>query len=721
MRPLLLIVSTMNSGPNKAASPVDFQVDADVALITLDNAPVNALSQAVRAGVLAALNAALAEAAVRAIVIRGKGRAFSAGADVTEFGQAPQRPHLPEVAEAIERSDKPVVAALHGSALGGGFEIALASHYRIAERDTRVGLPEVRLGLMPGAGGTQRLPRLIGAAPALQWIASGDSFEAARALEAGAIDEIAEGDLVAAALAAARRLAERGAPPRRTGELAAPRLDDAAWSAAEGAVAKKQRHLLAPRLCADAIRAATSLSFVRGLQRERELFLELRASPQAVALRHAFLGEREVAKAPGLPDGVGSRPIERVAVIGAGTMGGGIAMAFANAGFAVMLIEADAAALDRGRDTIRDNYAASVARAGLSQAEMDQRLARIVPTLSFQDAAAADLIVEAVFEDLEVKRRVFKQLDRVARPGAILATNTSYLSVGAIAGFTRRPQDVVGMHFFSPANVMRLLENVRANRSAPDVLATVMQIGKSLGKVAVLVRDGDGFVGNRMLAQRTREAYFLLEEGATPQQVDRVLTDFGFAMGPFAVGDLAGLDIGWRNRKARTPLRKPGVRDCNLLEQVCELGRFGQKSGAGWYRYQKGSRTPIPDPVIERLIVEHSRRAGIARRAIGDDEIMERCLYSIINEGARILQEGVAARPVDVDMIWLHGYGFPAWRGGPMFHADRVGLAEVHAAILKWKERFGPDFWTPAPMLADLAAAGRGFYPRSITAPEITC
>ncbi|MBV8211131.1 MAG: enoyl-CoA hydratase/isomerase family protein [Burkholderiaceae bacterium] len=704
-----------------AASAVDFQVDADVALITLDNPPVNALSQAARSGLLSALRAALTDTRVRAIVLRGKGRAFSAGADVTEFGTAPQRPHLPELTEAIERSDKFVVAALHGSALGGGFEIALASHYRIAARDAKVGLPEVRLGLMPGAGGTQRLPRLIGAAQALQWITSGDSVEAARALEAGAIDEIAEGDLAAAALAAARRLVARGGAPRRTGDLAAPPIDDAAWSAVEGAVAKKQRHLLAPRLCADAIRAAVSLPFAQGLQRERQLFLELPASPQAAALRHAFLGEREATKAPGLPEGVASRPIVRVAVIGAGTMGGGIAMAFANAGFPVTLIEADATALDRGRNIIRDNYAASVARGGLAQAEMDRRMERIVPTLSFNDAAGADLIVEAVFEDLEVKRKVFKQLDRIARQGAIFATNTSYLSVTSIAGFTRRPQDVVGMHFFSPANVMRLLENVRTARTAPDVIATVMQIGKSLGKVAVLVGDGDGFVGNRMLAQRTREAYFLLEEGSTPQQIDRVLTDFGFAMGPFAVGDLAGLDIGWRNRNARAHLRKAAVRDCDLLDQVCALGRFGQKTGAGWYRYEKGSRTPIADPAIEQLIVEHSRRSGIERRPISDDEILERCLYSMINEGARILQEGVAARPVDVDMVWLHGYGFPAWRGGPMFHADRVGLAEVHAAILKWKERFGPDFWTPAPMLAELAATGRGFYPRSVTSPEITC
>ena len=701
--------------------PVDLLIDAGVARITVDHPPVNALSRAVRVGLLAALRSALADASVRAVVIGCAGRTFIAGADVKEFGEAPAAPHLPEITQAIEDADKPVVAALHGTALGGGFEIALACHYRIASRDAQVGLPEVRLGLIPGAGGTQRLPRLIGVAEALQWITTGHAVDAARALALGAIDEVADGDLAPAARAAARRLIDAHRPLRRTGRLAAPVADEAAFAQVEATVRKKQRQLLAPRYGIDAIRAATTMPIAEGLKRERELFLELRVSSQAAALRHAFLGEREVARVPGLPDDIVARPVTRVAVVGAGTMGGGIAMCFANAGFAVHLLEADAQALERGLSVVRGNYAATLARGGLSQAAMDQRLGLIMPTLSYGDLAAADLIVEAVFEDLAVKRQVFEQLDAVARSGAILATNTSYLDVSAIAEFTRRPQDVVGMHFFSPANVMRLLENVRGSKTAPDVLATVMKVGKAIGKVAVLVAGSDGFVGNRMLAQRNREAQFLLEEGATPQQVDKVLTDFGFAMGPFAVSDLAGLDIGWRNRKARAHLRKPGVRDCNLLDQVCEMGRLGQKTGAGWYRYEKGSRAPIPDPVIEKLIVEHSRQAGITRRAIDDEEILQRCLYSMINEGARILGEGVAARPVDVDIVWLHGYGFPAWRGGPMFHADLIGLAKIHEAIARLRDRFGADFWTPAPLLARLASAGEGFYPRAATTPAILC
>ncbi len=705
----------------QAPSPVGLRVETDVALITVDNPPVNVLSRAVRADLLAALRSTLADASVRAVVICCAGRTFIAGADVTEFGKTPEPPHLPEVTQVIEESSKPVVAALHGTALGGGFEIALASHYRIASRDAKVGLPEVKLGLMPGAGGTQRLPRLVGVAEALQWITTGNPVDATRALEQGAIDEIADGDLVQAALSSAHRLIEAGRPPRRTGQLHVPPADNAVFVEIESATRKKQRGLLAPQYCIDAVRAACTLSLAEGLKRERELFLELRASPQAAALRHAFLGEREVAKVPGLASDIAARAVKQVAVIGAGTMGGGIAMCFANAGFPVRLLEVDAQALERGLGFVRNNYAATAARGGLSQAEMDKRLSLISPTLSYADLAEVDLIVEAVFEDLDVKRKVFEQIDAVARPGAILATNTSYLDVSAIAEFTRRPQDVVGMHFFSPANVMRLLENVRANKTAPDVLVTVMKIGKAIGKVAVLVGDSDGFVGNRMLAQRNREAYFLLEEGATPRQVDKVLTDFGFAMGPFAVGDLAGLDIGWRNRKARAHLRKPGARDCNLLDKVCAMGRFGQKTGAGWYRYEKGSRVPIPDPAIEQLIIEHARQAGIAWRAIDDEEILQRCLYSMINEGAKILTERVAARPVDVDIVWLHGYGFPAWRGGPMFHADQLGLANVHAAILRFSDRFGPDFWTPAPLLAELASAKKGFYPSAVTAPAIIC
>lgn len=693
---------------------VSYRRDGEIALVTVDNPPVNALAREVRAGLLNAIRQAEADTEVRATIILCAGRTFIAGADVSEFDQPPQEPHLPTVTQTIENALKPVVVAMHGTALGGGFEIALASHYRIATATARVGLPEVRLGVIPGAGGTQRLPRLVGVPTALQMISSGAIIAAERALEIGAIDEIAQGDLEAAAIAAARRLATPGTILRRTGTLPVALVAPEIFQEARRQASEKQRHLQAPLTAIEAVAVAASLSFDEGLRREREWFLERRASAQAAALRNAFLGEREVARVPGLAADVRAREIVQVAVLGAGTMGSGIAMCFANAGFSVLLKEVEALALERGMATIRKNYQASVSRGTLSPQDMQRRLECIQPTLDWQALAEVDLVVEAVFEDLDVKRQVFEQLDAIARPGAILATNTSYLDVAQIAGFTRRPQDVVGMHFFSPANVMRLLENVRTDRTAPDVLATVMQLGKKLGKIAVLVGGCDGFVGNRMLAQRTREAWFLLEEGALPQQVDAALVDFGFPMGPFAVGDLAGLDIGWRNRKARAHLRKPGVRDCDLLDQVCQLGRLGQKTAAGWYRYESGNRTPLPDPAIEELIVEHSRARGIGRRTIDDQEIVERCLFSMINEGAKILAEGVAARPIDVDMVWLNGYGFPAWRGGPLFFADQWGLARVLASIEDYCERFGPDFWTPAPLLRELVANGRTFYPRRL-------
>ncbi len=696
------------------SSLVSYSVQGDVAIVTVDNPPVNALSNQVRAGLMEALARAVDDENVAAVVLRCSGRGFIGGADLKEFHLPPAPPFLPEVTRAFEASPKPVIAAIHGSALGGGFEIALASHYRIATADARVGLPEVKIGLIPGAGGTQRLPRLVGFEPALTLITSGNPIPAQRALELGALDRIVEGDLASAALAFARRVIDKHLPPRRTGELPVPEADPQSFAEFENKLAAKQRALPAPRHALDALRAAATLPLDQGLKRERELFLELRASPQAAALRHALLGEREVAHIPCLPRDTPTREVEQVAVIGAGTMGSGIAMCFADSGFPVILLEADAAALERGVAMIRKNYAGSVARGSLAEASMNQRLERIRPTIDWDAVRAADLIIEAVYEDLQVKREVIERIDALAKPGAIIATNTSYLDVAALAEFTRRPRDVVGMHFFSPANVMKLLENVRAPKTAPDVQATVMKLGKALGKVAVLVGGADGFVGNRMLAQRTREAFFLLEEGALPQQVDRALVEFGFPMGPFAVGDLAGLDIGWRNRKARAHLRKPGVRDCDLLDQVCGLGRLGQKTGAGWYRYASGSRKPLPDPLIEDIIVAHSRKQGIARRVIADTEIVDRCVISMINEGAKILAEGAAARPVNIDMVWLHGYGFPAWRGGPMYYADQLGLAKVVEIIRKYDERFGPDFWTPAPLLEKLARVGGGFYSAEI-------
>ena len=680
-----------------------------IAVVTVDHPPVNALSTPVRAALLDAAQHSNADSGVDAVVIACAGRTFIAGADLAELDRAPEPPQLPELTQAIENSTKPVVAALHGTALGGGFEIALACHYRVAAPGARVGLPEVKLGLLPGAGGTQRLPRLVGFERALEMIVGGESIGAVDALAAGAVDEIAGDDLVASAIAAAKRLATDAAAVRKSGRLAAPAAREELFARARADAAKRQRGQRAPQAAIDALAAAASLPLAEGLARERELFLALRASEQSAALRYAFRAEREVARVLGLAPDVKPREVRRAGVVGAGTMGAGIAMCFANAGIPVTLLDADAAGLARGIESIRRNYSASVRRGSLAQAAMQERIERIAPTLDWAALRDADLIVEAAFEDLGVKRQVFEKLDAIAKPEAVLATNTSYLDVATIAGFTQRPRDVVGMHFFSPANVMRLVENVRTPLTAPEVLATAMRVGHALGKVAVAVGGADGFVGNRMLMQRTRETFFLLEEGALPQDVDRALVDFGFAMGPFAVADLSGLDIGWANRKARAYLRRPGVRDCNLLDQVCERGRLGQKTGAGWYRYEPGRRTPIPDPEIEALIVGHSRAAGIERREIPAAEIVERCVWSMVNEAARILEEGVAARALDIDMVWLHGYGFPRWRGGPMYDADAVGLAAVYDAILRYRERFGPDFWTPAPLLEELARSGGRF------------
>jgi 3-hydroxyacyl-CoA dehydrogenase len=681
----------------------------NIALIAIDNPPVNAASNAMRAGLLAAIDEALADPAIAAIVLACQGKTFVAGADVREFDQPPAPPMLPEIIDAIEGAAKPVIAAIHGTALGGGFEIALGCHWRVAAAGAKVGLPEVMLGLIPGAGGTQRLPRLVGIEAALDMITSGKPVSAEKAHALGAIDEIATGDLREAALAFTRRVVAEGRPARRTRDLPPRAAESGTLERALGDIARKARGRVAPMKAAEAVQLALHLPFDEAAKREREMFLELRNSPQARALRHAFFGEREVARIPDLPEGTPVREIRCAAVIGAGTMGGGIAMCFANAGLPVTLVEATQEALDRGMATIRRNYAATVAKGSLAQEAMDRRLALISPTLSYEKLRDADIVIEAVFEEIGVKQAIFEKIDALARPGAILATNTSYLDVAKIATFTNRPADVVGTHFFSPANVMRLLENVRTAHTAPDVQASVMKLGKALGKVAVMVGGKDGFVGNRMLAQRTREAFFLIEEGALPQQVDKVLTDFGFPMGHFAVSDLAGVDIGWRVRKANAHLRKPELRDCNLVDQICELGRFGQKTGAGWYRYETGSRVPLPDPLVEKLIVEHSRAAGIQRRAITDEEILGRLLYAMINEGARILAEGVALRAVDIDMVWLHGYGFPAHRGGPMFHADETGLKTVLEAIRGYRDRFGADFWTPAPLLEELADSGGRF------------
>ena len=611
----------------------------------------------------------------------------------------------------IEDSTKPVIAAIHGTALGGGFEVALGCHFRVASPSAKVGLPEVKLGLLPGAGGTQRLPRLIGAEAACEMIVSGTPLGADKARLGGAIDEIIEGDLKTGAIKFAEKVVAEKRPIRKVSSLHAKLGDENFFGVFEKSIVKKQRGFLAPFHCIQAVKAACELPFNEGMQRERELFMELYVSPQAKAQQHVFFAEREVARIPGLPDDQPTREVKSAAVLGAGTMGGGIAMCFANAGIPVTLLEMSQENLDRGLNTIRKNYANSVAKGSLKQEVMDQRMALIKPTLSYDDLKNADMVVEAVFEEMGVKKEVFGKLETVCKPGAILASNTSYLNINEIAAATKRPQDVMGMHFFSPANVMKLLENVRGEKTAPDVLATAQKVGKAIGKVAVMVGVCDGFVGNRMLAQRSREAMFLLEEGATPWQVDKVLYDFGFPMGQFAMGDLAGLDIGWRNRKANYDLLTPREQANNLIDKICELGRYGQKTGAGFYKYDE-KRNATPDPLIEELIVKHSAERGIARRAVSDQEILERCLYSMINEGAKILEEGIAARPLDIDIVWIYGYGFPVYRGGPMFYADQVGLKTVYEAILKYRDQVGAEYWKPAPLLEKLAREGKGFYSR---------
>jgi 3-hydroxyacyl-CoA dehydrogenase len=690
-------------------SPVTLARHGNVAVLTLDNPPVNALSHAVREGLHKALGAALADGAVKAIVLACAGRTFSAGADITEFGKPMAPPSLREVIDAFEASPKPVVAALHGTALGGGFELALGCHYRVAAPGAKVGLPEVKLGLIPGAGGTQRLPRLAGVEAAMQAIVDGNPIPAAKAKAMGVVDEIIEGDLTAGATAYAQRLVAEGAKPRPTSARAVPPPKEGAFEDFERGIARKQRGFVAPFKAIEALRAAVAKPFAEGMKLEREIFVELMGSPQSRAQRHVFFAEREVAKIPDLPAETPTREIATAGIIGAGTMGGGIAMCFANAGIPVTVVEGAQDALDRGMATIRKNYANSVARGSLRQEDMDRRLALIKPSLDYGALAGADLVIEAVFEEMPIKQEVFGKLDAIAKPGAILASNTSYLDIDRIAQATRRPQDVLGMHFFSPANVMKLLENVRGSRSAPDVLATAQKIGKRIGKVPVMVGVSDGFDGNRMLARRMRECFFLLEEGALPWQIDKVLYDFGFPMGHFAMADLAGLDVGWRNRKSRLDRLTLRERECDILDRICELGRYGQKTGAGFYRYDE-KRNASPDPLVEELIVEHSKRRGIARRAISDQEILERTLYVMVNEGAKILEEGVAARPHDIDIVWIYGYGFPVYRGGPMFWADEVGLPQIATAIERYRAQVGAEYWTPAPLLARLASEGKGFY-----------
>ncbi|MFQ5773344.1 MAG: 3-hydroxyacyl-CoA dehydrogenase NAD-binding domain-containing protein [Kiloniellaceae bacterium] len=693
------------------AEPVQIERRGAVGVICLDSPPVNALGATVRTSLLAELERAAGDPDITAVVLIGRGRCFSGGADIREFAKPPKpgAPQLRQVIDTAEDCPKPVVAAIHGTAVGGGLELALGCHYRVGDRSARLGQPEIKLGLVPGAGGTQRLPRLVGVEAALEIILGGDPVSAERALALGLLDRVVEGDLVEGAVAFAEELLAEGRPPRRIRELEVPPIQTAdLFERARRRIERRARGLIAPYRCIESVENAVKLSFEEGMAKERAFFTECRESDQSKGQRHLFFAERQTAKIPDVPADTPVQPIASAGVIGCGTMGGGIAMNFANAGIPVQVIEVSRAALDNGLGVIRKHYAGSVSRGRISQDQMDARIALIRGTTDYGDIAPADIVIEAVFEEMDLKKEVFANLDRFCKPEAILATNTSTLDVDEIAAATSRPDKVIGTHFFSPANVMRLMENVRGEKTSKETIATVMRLSRTIGKVGVLVGVCDGFVGNRMLYAYTRQANFLLEEGALPQQVDKVITDFGFPMGPFAMGDLAGLDVGWRIRRRRAKTRPKAERYSPIADRICEMGRFGQKTGAGWYRYEAGSRTPVPDPEIEALIVSVSDELGIARREIDDQEILERCLYPLINEGARILEEGIAIRASDIDVIWIYGYGFPAYRGGPMFHADRIGVKTVYDAMRGLHDVHG-DMLQPAPLLEELAKSGRRF------------
>ncbi|WP_037570372.1 3-hydroxyacyl-CoA dehydrogenase NAD-binding domain-containing protein [Phaeacidiphilus oryzae] len=692
----------------------EYRVDGRAAIIRIDNPPVNGLGHATRSGILAGLERALADDAVEAVVLTGGGGVFSAGADITEFGTARSTasPNLGEVIAAVEDAAKPVVAAVGGTCLGGGLELALGAHYRVATAGSRIGLPEVGLGLVPGAGGTQRLPRALGGGTAREMI-TGGAPRTARALAAEdgqrLLDLVVEDgeDVVAAAVAFAGRIAGNRPLPRLRDLTARPE-DPAALGAARERLRRRSRGFRAPLAALDLVEAAATSPFEEGLAEERRTFLELVASEQSAALRHAFFAERAARRVPDIAEDTAARPVERVGVIGAGTMGGGIAMNFLDAGIPVTIVETGKEALDRGLGVIRRNYRIQVERGKLTADQLEQRMALLTPAVEFADLADADLVIEAVFEEMAVKREVFGRLDAIAKPGAVLASNTSTLDVDEIAGATGRPADVVGMHFFSPANVMRLLEVVRGPRTADDVLVTAMAVGRRIGKTAVVAGVCDGFIGNRMLAGYREAAAVLLRAGAAPAEIDSAVEGFGFAMGPYRMGDLAGLDISWAIRKRRYAEDPEAPRD-ELADALCELGRFGQKTGGGWYDYPEGGREARPSPVVEELLAEYRRRNGIERRAFDPEEIANRLVFALADEGARILEEGIALRASDIDVVYLSGYGFPRHRGGPMFHAEAVGLPAVRDALLRYHAEAGDPDWRPAPLLTRLARSGEGF------------
>jgi len=692
-----------------------YEVRGDVAVISLNNPPVNGLGYDTRRGIAEGLERAAAESGVKAIVITGAGKAFSGGADIREFGspKAVAEPSLPNLILAIEGSAKPVVAALHSVAMGGGLELALGCHYRVASAGCKIAFPEVKIGLLPGAGGTQRFPRVLGLETALNLIVSGETVASevlAKMPGQKLIDKLVDGDVVAAAVAFAQEKADVRPLPLIRNLKVVHQNPQAYLQFARNTVGAMSKNFPAPLKNVDAVAASTTMKFDDGIRYERELFLAMLVTPESRALRHAFMAERATSKIPDVPDDTPTRAINKVAVIGAGTMGGGIAMNFLNAGIPVVMLEMKQEALDKGVGTMRKNYEAQVKKGKLKQDKLDQRLGMLTTTLKYDDLKDADLVIEAVFEDMAVKEQVFKTLDEVMKPGAILASNTSTLDVNKIASFTKRPQDVIGMHFFSPANVMKLLEVIRGEKTAKDVLATVMQLGKKIKKTTVVSGVCDGFIGNRMIEQYSRQAGFLLEEGATPEQVDKAMEKFGMAMGPFRMGDLAGNDVGWYIRKRRY-IEKPNLRYSKTADLLCELGRFGQKTGAGWYDYKPGKRDAIPSKVVTDMIEKHRADLGIKPRKISDEEIVQRLVFALVNEGAKIVDEGIALRASDIDMVYLTGYGFPLHRGGPMNYADTFGLYNVVSAMKRFAANPHDDatFWQPAPLLAKLAAESKSF------------
>ena len=689
---------------------VSYELRENIGVILVNNPPVNALAQVVRQGILNAVNTAQEDAS-EAIVLACEGRTFIAGADITEFGKPPKDPWLPEVLTAIENSSKPVIAAIHGTALGGGFEVTLACHYRCAVPSAKVGLPEVKLGLLPGAGGTQRVPRITGVQAALEMITSGNPISSVKANTMGLVDEVlADEDVVGGAIQYAKGLVETGAPLKRIRDISIDpsSIDPNFFDNARKQLARRARGQIAQDRIVSCLEAAVKLPIDEGLERERELFRELVASPESAAMRHIFFAERQAAKIKDIAKDTPLRPIQKVAIIGGGTMGGGIAMCFANVGIPVVLLEINDEALKRGMGIIRKNYTITVQKGKLAEDKMEERISLISGTSSFDDIGNVDMVIEAVFENLDLKKEIFGKLDAVCKPGCILATNTSYQDVDAIAEATSRPEDVVGMHFFSPANVMKLLEVVRGARTADDVLASVMQVGKRIGKVCALSGVCYGFIGNRMLGGYGREAQMLLLDGCTPAQVDGALETFGMAMGPLAMGDLAGLDVGYKARQSRTDLPDdPKLYRMGTL--LVEMGRHGQKTGSGFYKYDPETRKRISDSEVEALIIEEAGKMDIEQREISNDEILARCFYPLINEGAKILEEGIAQRASDIDVVYIYGYAFPVAKGGPMHYADSVGLKNVYDKICEFRDRYGEEYWKPAPLLKQLAEEGKSF------------